>query len=895
MKAKLSILALACAAALSTNAFAEQVSSTIVGKVTDSAKNRVFAGASIEIVELKLKTQTNLSGSFNFKQLPVGQYTLKVSYVGAEPLVKTINVQAGDNTPLSLVLSDNSMEEIYVRAQRSGQASAINQKRVADSIRSIVSADAIGQFPDQNAAESLQRLPGLSIERDQGEGRFVGIRGIDPNLNNVTINGLNVPSPEGGVRSVALDVIPSELIQTLAVSKSVSADMDGDAIGGTVEVKSVSAFDRNGDTATVSAQLSQNSLRDENSPKVSGSLTHLFNDTLGIAAAVSWQNREFGSDNIESNGEDEVEQRFYDIARERLGSAVNIDYRPDFNNTYFLRTMYSKFSDDEFRLANTFVFDGEDSEVEAGSKDRKETQTIFSVAAGGEHIIDLWSIDYQLGYAQSDEDEPSALFYDFITENSSISADLNTKIPVIHQDEAVTDLSRYELDEIAYEDNYAEDTEVSVKFDLSRQISFGQYIGEIKTGVKYRQREKSVDANIAIFDGDFDNLTGSNFQGQTPDWGLGQFGPAFNRKTLREYFDNNRSALTLAGLDSELESNGASYTSHEDIFAAYIMTRINIDKLRIVAGLRYESTDFETQGMRVELIEDDVSDIEKVVNTDWQVEKDYSHVLPSINLRYEFSDKLIARAAYSETISRPKFEDAAAFQVIESKTEEDDGEIVTEREAEVGNPNLAPYESTNVDFTLEYYPGHIGIMSAGFFYKEIDNFVVFADVADTPTWQGFDEVVQPINGESATLKGMELSWVKAFDNGLLIAANGTFSDSEATTFLEGERFETSLPNQSDNIFNFTLGYETDLLNLRLTMSHKSENFEEIDGDMLRMEDDHQQIDFTSKYYVNEQITLYFNVVNLTDEPFYNYFDKRNKNAQYEEYGRTFELGFRWQM
>ncbi|OKY26690.1 TonB-dependent receptor [Thalassotalea sp. PP2-459] len=895
MKAKLSVLAFACAAALSTNAFAEQLSSTIVGKVTDSANSRVFAGASIEIEELNVKTQTNLSGSFNFKQLPVGQYTLKVTYVGAKPLIKVINVTAGDNAPLTLTLSNTGIEEVYVRAQRSGQASAINQKRVADSIRSIVSADAIGQFPDQNAAESLQRLPGLSIERDQGEGRFVGIRGIDPNLNNVTINGLNVPSPEGGVRSVALDVIPSELIQTLAVSKSVTADMDGDAIGGTVEVRSVSAFDRNGDSATISGQLSQNNLRDDNSPKLSGSFTRLFNDTLGVAAAVSWQNREFGSDNIESNGEDEVEQRFYDITRERLGSAVNIDYRPDFNHSYFLRTMYSKFSDDEFRLANTFTFDGEDSEIVAGTKDRKETQTILSVAAGGEHIIDLWNVDYQFGYAKSDENEPSALYYDFVTENSSISADLETQIPIVTQDSSATDLSLYELDEVAFEDNQAEDTEVSFKFDLSRQVSFGQYIGEVKTGAKYRRREKTADANIAIFDGDFDDLLGSDFQGKSPDWGLGQFGPALSREALRLYFNDNRSSLSRAELDSELESNGASYVSNEDIFAAYLMTKVDIDKLRIVAGLRYENTDFSTQGMRVELIEDEISDIEQVVNTDWHVDKDYSHLLPSINLRYEFSDKLIARAAFSETISRPNFEDAAAFQIIESKTEEDDGDIVTEREAEVGNPDLKPYESTNLDFTVEYYPGHIGIMSAGIFYKEIDNFVVFADVSDTPAWQGFDEVIQPINGESANLKGIELSWVKAFDNGLLLAANGTFSDSDAVTFLNGERYETRLPNQSDTIMNFTLGYETDTVNLRLTMAHKSENFEEIDGEMLRMEDEHQQLDFTSKYYLNEQITLYFNIVNLTNEPFYHYFDKRNRNAQYEEYGRTLELGFRWQM
>ncbi len=154
---------------------------------------------------------------------------------------------------------------------------------------------------------------------------------------------------------------------------------------------------------------------------------------------------------------------------------------------------------------------------------------------------------------------------------------------------------------------------------------------------------------------------------------------------------------------------------------------------------------------------------------------------------------------------------------------------------------------------------------------------------------------QPVNGDKATLTGMELSWVKAFDSGLLLAANGTFSSTDATTFLDGEKFETDLPNQSDRIGNLTVGYENNSWSLRLTMSYKSDNLEEIDGDMLRIEDDYQHIDFSGKYFINDDMNIYFNAINLSNESFYNYFDTRNRNAQFEEYGRTFELGFRWQL
>ena len=185
------------------------------------------------------------------------------------------------------------------------------------------------------------------------------------------------------------------------------------------------------------------------------------------------------------------------------------------------------------------------------------------------------------------------------------------------------------------------------------------------------------------------------------------------------------------------------------------------------------------------------------------------------------------------------------------------------------------------------------MLSAGYFHKSIDNFIIIADVAGTEGWEGYEEVTQAINGDTATVDGIELSWVKGFNNGFLISANGTITDSEAETLLDGELYKTSLPNQSDRIGNLTLGYENNQMSLRLTMSYKSENLEEIDGDLIRMEDSHQQIDFTAKYFINESMHVYFNAININDEPYYNYFDTPSVNAQYEEYGRTLELGFNW--
>lgn len=902
MRHKHSKLASACLAALlSTSAYAQQ--GNFVGTLSDSAKQVYFEGAQVRIKELNLTTTTRRDGSFRFNNLDAGTYTLEISYLGAAPITQTIRITDDKTATGEFTLSERrtAIEDVVVYGQRAGQAGALNMQRSADSIQSIVSSDAIGQFPDQNVAEALQRLPGLSIERDQGEGRFVGIRGLDPNLNNVTVNGVNIPSPEAGVRSVALDVFPSELVEGLIVSKSVTPDMDADAIGGSIEVKSLSAFDRAGQSASVTVQASQNQLRDDTSPKVSASYTNRYDlgnraDVLGIAGAVSWSDRDFGSDNIETNGEDELEQRHYTVNRERLGAALNIDYRPDFNNQYYLRTLYSEFSDTEFRQANVFVFDGDDSEIERESKDRFEEQQIFSLTAGAEHQRDQWLLTYQAGYSESSEEEPDALYYVFKTDGFAIDSDLLGQIPRVEQEAGVSQLSNYELDEIEFANNLSEDKEYSLKVDIARDLTFSGHAAQIKFGSKYRSREKQQNTNVTFFDGDFDDIDPGMFADETPDWGLGDFGQGLDKAALRSYFNTNRNGFEIAKLDSEIESNGESFVNEEDIFAAYLMGKIDMDNLRIVAGLRYEKTDFSTSGQRVELVEDEQSDIEQVINTPWQVDQDYDYLLPSLNMRYAINDNLLARFAYTQTVARPKFEESAAFQIIESKTEEnDDGGFDTEREAEVGNPQLKPFESDNIDLSIEYYPGGIGVLSAGYFYKDISNFVIFADVADLPEWNGFDEVIQPINGEDATLQGVELAWVKTFDSGLLLAANATFSDSEAVTLLDGERFETSLPNQSDRVGNITVGYEDNQWSLRLTMTHKSENLEEIDGDMLLMEDSHQQVDFSGKYYISQNMHLYLNAINITDEPFYAYFNQRSRNAQYEEYGRTFELGFIWKM
>jgi TonB-dependent receptor len=408
----------------------------VQGRISAASGNINLNGALVRIEELNLQVVSEDGGRFSFPSVKAGEYTLSVQYLGAAPVKKRITVAEGDLLQ-NIVLQKESteMEELVVVGQVAAIGSALNRQRASDAIVSIVSSDAIGQFPDSNVSEALQRVPGVSIERDQGEGRYVRVRGLGPDFNAVTINGMNVPSPDADRRAVALDVIPSDLLESLEVSKTVTPDQDANSLGGAIEVKSLSAFDRDELFFKVSAENSYNDFVEENSPKLSFTASNIFSigddaDNLGIALSVSWFKRKFGSDNVETGGKwkfdddaallQEIEQRDYTIERERLGLGFNVDYRIGDSSSVYLRTLYSEYTDEETRLANVAVFEDEDNDIdgiavgETGTiteavrelKNREETQEITTISFGGETLLYQWRGNYYLGFSESSEHDP---------------------------------------------------------------------------------------------------------------------------------------------------------------------------------------------------------------------------------------------------------------------------------------------------------------------------------------------------------------------------------------------------------------------------------------------------------------------------------------------------------
>ncbi|TKB51779.1 TonB-dependent receptor [Ferrimonas aestuarii] len=882
----------------------------IDGIIKDADSQLPLQGAIVRIEELQLEQSAARDGRFNFPQVEAGDYTLTVSYLGAKPQQLKVTV-LDDKVASAQIDLTGLTERIEVLGQRGSLSRSLNQQRAADNLVSVVSADAIGQFPDTNVSEALQRVPGVSIERDQGEGRFVRVRGMAPDYNAVSMNGARLPAPEDDRRAVALDVIPSDLLETLEVTKTLTPDMDADSLGGAIEVKSLSAFDRDDTYVNMSAEGSYDSLTENTNPKLAASYSDRFNDdTLGVALAASWYDRDFGSDNVETGGKwdfdespallEEAEQRDYQISRERIGLGANFDYRPSDDVDFFLRTLYSDYNDDEVRNANVIEWadpiasgDSTDAEVARELKQRTEEQSIYSAVLGGQWRPELWTLDYQASWSQAKADKPRYIDgakFEGEFENIGFT---DTETPHISAPDAFFDASEYELDKVELGENHTEDTVISAKVDFTRDLSLRDNPAEIKFGGKYSTREKTADETVWVYE-DFedqgisgDDLNMSHFAGGEVDYNLGRFGPSIQAAGIWNLVNGLSSDDAL----DEVESTINDYRIDEDLMAAYLMGTMDIGELRVLGGVRYERLERDTKGYGYNDIEERFDPI--------STSSDNDHWLPSLHFKYSLSDKTQLRASWSNTLVRPTFGQLAPGFFIE----EDDGDM----EASFGNPNLEPLESMNWDIGIEHYLGGVGVLSANLYYKDIKNFIYEADLGGYGAYTDFNKAQTFINGDDAYIYGAELAYVQEFTflpdpfKGLLFSTNFTLSDSEATIdWFDDDQLmsrDIPLPSQSELTANASLGYENSYVSLRLSAAYKSEYLVEVDSlddanhDIY--EDEHLQWDFVAKGFITSDVIVYFKAINLTDEPFYTYTGNRSYNAQYEEYGRTFQLGIQY--
>ena len=836
------------------------------------------------------------------------------SYLGYGNVTRQVTVAADSTSAVNIDFGTEGMqmEEMVVSGQAVGQARALNQQKNAPNLQNIVASDAIGRFPDQNAAEALDRIPGVSIERDMGEGRFVIVRGIDPHLNSASIDGISLASAEDGTRAVLLDVMPTNVMGSLVVTKALTADMPADSIGGHIEIVSPSAFDRNERTIRGAVGGNYSDLTDDLAETGELTFGDVFgsNDQFGALFSASYDKREFGSDDVEAdpwerNDDDqwvteELQYREYDLTRERLGMTTNLEYKPNDNNSYFLRGLYSSYTDHEYRRRSIIkdmlmlpdtptagLIVGEDYEddedelyptTELQLKDREETQMNWAVSLGGENKLDTWTVDYKVAYSYAEQDTPFDTQYLYETEDLNYryrDADGNTpNVSVTSGD--LNDLSIYELDAVEDSEQLVEEEAWILAANLKKELntSFQSYL---KTGIHITLRNKTNDLETLVYEdapAAMETLEGLTYSGrhENSDFPLidGDIKDLFG--SLKDQFSVERSIE-----DSVVED----YETDEDIYAGYIMGEADFGRFTLLPGVRVEYTDLECRGNSFDEDSETYSSQKK--------SNDYTNILPSLHSKVRFSDDLILYLAWTNTISRPQWE-----HTFYGKFTDDDGNI------EIGNPDLDPYEAMNWDATLTcYMPDSLGMASIGVFYKDIDNFI-YGQTAD----MGDYELTTFRNGDEGEVYGIELayqqklSFLPGFLDGLSFEGNLTLSDSEADVLpaeVDDPGRTVDMVRHSDTVGSLALSYEKYGFFARLSGTYRSSYLDELGEEAFedRYIDDHFQVDLSTSYTFMDKYTLYANFINLTDEPLEAYFDKSGRLSQYEEYGWSARFGLKF--
>lgn len=343
------------------------------------------------------------------------------------------------------------LEEVIVRGVRQAELNARERERNKDAFSSIIATDDVGDFADQNVAESLQRLPGITLQKTEGEGRFVTVRGLGPGFVSVSMNGNELASAGEDSRAVALDALPSDILSSIEVIKALTPDMDLNSIGGTVNVNTISAFERKTDSVTLKAQGNYQSYKEELNPKVSLSGSHLFaSNTIGVGYSLSYEDRStvvyqvqhhadslprYVTPDVAALPEDyqgdtllipfRYEARQEDAERTRTSGSLDLGYRPDEDSEYFAKFSYTKYDDLDTALreyyrfgqagpgdivytnASNGLFGLVDTDLQQQFFIQDGTSETTAISFGGEnHFSNDWSIQYSYAYSLGEWTKP---------------------------------------------------------------------------------------------------------------------------------------------------------------------------------------------------------------------------------------------------------------------------------------------------------------------------------------------------------------------------------------------------------------------------------------------------------------------------------------------------------
>ncbi|RFM26150.1 TonB-dependent receptor [Deminuibacter soli] len=918
-----------------------------------TGKDGQLPGATITVKNTGRTAASDLAGSFTLNAQATGKITILVNYVGYDTRQLELDVQKGTNDAGTIELqpAQGRLANVMIKGTMApSQAKAYSIKKNSVAIMEVIAADAIGKLPDRNAAEAVQRVQGVAVSRYHGEADQATVRGTPFAWTSTLFNGTHLPAgnPQG-TRASLLDVVPSEMIQYVQVTKAITPDMEGDAIGGAINFITRTAPTKR--MLNVSAAGGYNNFSKDgtyNASIVYGD--RFFHNKLGIIIAGALWDRKWGTDSYEvaynTGLSNPVQQKSistldlkrYMGTRQTYGSNIGLEYRFNASNKVFARGMINKFND--IRPVYESWYDFNNSRYQYTYRYSYYQTKLNGGEVGGEHQLGSqlkldWAVSehtssYYLRTPPTNGNKglPIAYFRQKLTSGfGGLASDgkkyLAMDSPDGKGDDAMSiqahpnnpaelmDPTKLTLQQlvIAALDNSDKDKVVQVNLKHTVNSRFS-----LKYGAKYRnkQRDGINQASYVYLPGaalgipnspallQLSSLQRTSF----PNRGsfFSELGNAYNSAivdplTKQQLFDLYDTAfLRKNGFGNYSPASNATliYHGHENVTAGYVMADYDVtDKLHITGGVRNEYTAFElnsstltTSGAGTR-----VSPI--------SVNKQYNSLLPMLHAKYSLNDQLNIRAAFTRTFIRPNFTD---LNPGESSDLTKSPITITK-----GNPDLKPTYSNNYDLMGEYYFTNIGLLSGGVFYKDLSN-VIFTDQSAAVDNTGATVLTsQPKNLQKASLLGFEAGINKRFDflkgfwSGFGIEFNYTHihSSTHVPRVVGGKTVidETSLPNQSKHLFNAILFYERKGVMVRLAGNYRGKSVEtlsqQLGPQLYTWADNYFTIDASASVAVGKRIKLFAELNNLNNAPLKYYLGDPHRPTQVEWYSQRGQAGIRW--
>lgn len=923
---------IAGASGASTGAVAE--SGSVSGTVKDTS-GAVLQGARIVLQPSSATAASDTQGDFRIQNVTPGTYTVTVSVVGFADSVSTIVVQAGQNTQVNATMKVGSTnQQVEVIANLEGDIAAINEQRTSPNILNEMTAATIQNLPNQSVATALGRMPGVTVQINEGEAQYVQIRGTEPRLSNTTVDGVAVPGPDPQVRQVDLWVIPGDLVGAIDINKTLSANQDGDAIGGSVNLHMRQATSSRPTVDLESLggwnpiDTGQAWFRDD------ATVGKRFgpHQRFGIVMSYSYDLNDLGTDDIEPQPDvnpaggnapyfDNISVREYFYNHTRYGFGGSTDYKLSDNSDLFVHGLFTNFKD----YGQKYEYDIGGGNSSFHNSLRRPNYQISDLFLGGNHVFSHSFIHYVAAISHSRfggaAGNPGA---DYAPINSSVGTTCNyAPGPSIYRpqfpcaaNDPIYDPTQYYLQDINLTTGQSSQLNLQANGSVGLNYHLGSHASTFEFGALIRNAHKGQDAFSPTYDTYPSNVTPplmsqftTAFKNPAFYGGSYRYGPVTSFEATEKWLAANPNALPEDYGATHLNSDPANYNLQERITAGYIMNTVDLgSKFHLQAGLRIEATNEANTGYLVTTVPSTPTNPSGYgATTPTNGGGSYINPLPSVQLRYNIDQNSDLRAVFGMGISRPDPYDLVPYKTLD-ETQHPNVE-------NIGNPGLVAEHADDYDLLYERFLPSVGMIEAGYFYKHLTQ-PLFQTESLVPN--PFPNPITPtvyltqwINGGHAYVQGIEFAYQQhlSFLPGVLahaqIDANMTWTQSRNYD-LPGRSDTPQLVGQAPFSYNITPTYETKRAVVSLGISYDGPNIATYQwqtgdpgtvtgpyGDNYYYE--RTQVDAQASYYIGKGFTITGSEENANNAILGFYNGSKQNMTQREYYKPIYYGGIRWSL